>query len=94
MKRIIILIFSIFLYSETSFAADYRIDFALVLDFENVRPLVDLCTDLGSMERHRSVLESVGDLENLRELFETSGFGEFRGCPDGVTGHGIRVITR
>ena len=31
-------------------AAEYAIDFALVLDFEQLRPLVELCEDLGSME--------------------------------------------
>ena len=93
MKKILVLFVSLFVFSEASIAADYVIDFGLVLDFENMRPLIDLCADLGSMERYRSALESTGDLESLRDLFESIGFGEFRGCPEGVSGQGIRQIT-
>lgn len=93
MKKILGLCVSLLVFCEASIAADYDVDFGLVLDFEDMRSLIDLCHDLGSMERHRSALESTGDLETLRNLFESVGFGEFKDCPEGVSGHGIRQIT-
>jgi hypothetical protein len=71
-------------------AVDYEIDFGLVSDFEKLRPLVDLCADLGKLERYRSLLERTSDLESRRRLLETIGIAELRGCPcvadiDGVT---------
>ena len=76
-------------------AAEYVIDFGAVPDLEELRPLVDLCTDLGQLERHRAVLESTFDLESLRGFLERIGIARFRGCPrvaqsDGVT----RIATK
>lgn len=92
MIKIAFLILLLLIFSGTSFAEDYIIDFGLVLDFEDIRTLIDHCTDLGSMERYRNDLESTGDLETLRDLFERIGLGKFVGCPEGVSGYGIREI--
>jgi hypothetical protein len=89
LNKTLAMILLFFVFSKTSVAADYFIDFGLVLNFENIRPLIDSCTDLGSMERNRSTLEATGDLETLRDLIESISFGEFSGCPEGVTGQGI-----
>jgi hypothetical protein len=71
-------------------SAEYVIDFGLVTDLEDLRELVDLCTDLGPLERYRKVLEATSDLESRRQLLERVGIAEVRGCPgveriDGVT---------
>ncbi len=73
-------------------ACKYVLDFGLMTDFEDMRPLVDLCTDFGALERYRGTLESAGDLESLREALEGLAVGRFSGCPDDVTGTGIQQI--
>jgi hypothetical protein len=62
-------------------SAEYVIDFGVITDLERLRPLIDSCTDFGSLERNRSVLESVSDLESLRDFLERIGVARFRGCP-------------
>ena len=93
MKKILFLFVFLLIFSESSRAADYKIDFGLILDFEDLRPLIDLCLDLGILEHNRETLESTGDLESLRELLEDIGLGEFSDCPDGVSGDGIREMS-
>jgi hypothetical protein len=62
-------------------AVDYEIDFGLVSDLEELRPLVDLSADIGELEQYRSLLERTPDLESRRRLLERIGTAEFRGCP-------------
>lgn len=58
------------LWSRSSFAADYQVDLGLVTDLEDIRPLVDGCSDIGDLEDHRDALDSAGDLEDLRSFLE------------------------
>jgi hypothetical protein len=73
-------------------ATEYAIDFALVLDFEQLRPLIELCEDLGSLESKRPSLESAADLEVLRRLFESVGFAQFSGCPKASASPGVKPL--
>lgn len=73
-------------------AADYDVDLALLLDMEDIRPLVDGCADIGELEEHRNALESAGDLETLRSFLEDIGYVSFRGCPAGAEGSGIERV--
>lgn len=82
-KRLPVL-FAAFVFSGVAHAAVYTIDLGLVADFEEIRPLVDLCLDLGELEKFRATLESATDLERLRPLLEDVGFAEVRGCPSDV----------
>jgi hypothetical protein len=77
--------------SEVS-AAEYVIDFGVIADLERLRPLIDLCTDLGSLERNRSLLESAGDLESLREFLERIRVARFSGCPKIPTFPGMNHV--
>jgi hypothetical protein len=72
-------------------AVDYEIDFGLVSDLEQLRPLVDLCVNLGELERYRSLLERTSDLESRRRLLETIGVAELRGCPRIADIDGVRL---
>ena len=58
MKTLLLLCFSWMLMIRIAAAAEYVIDFGVVTDLERVRPLIDLCTDFGSLERNRSLLEN------------------------------------
>ncbi len=70
-------------------ATAYTVDLGLVLDFEDMRQLIDNCLDLGELEHLRAALETALDLEALRPSLELRGRVHFRGCPHGVTGPGI-----
>lgn len=63
-------------------AADYIIDLELVVDFEDLRPLIEGCQDIGELESYRSSLESVSDLEDLRDFLEALGRAYVSDCPD------------
>lgn len=90
MKKIVFLSLLLFVYfTETSTAAEYMVDFTLVPDFEMIRPLIEKCADLGSIERYRYTLEATGDLEIQRNFFESVGVKNFRGCPDYISGRGF-----
>lgn len=96
---IVLLLLSFAGVARSAEGADYTIDFGLVPDLEELRPLVDLCTDFGELEQHRAVLESTSDLESLRNLLERIGIARFRGCPriaqsDGVTRIGTKAKPR
>ena len=69
--------------------ADYTVDLGLVLDFEDIRLLVEGCADIGALEPLRRSLEAAMDLEVLRATLERKGIVYFCGCPEGVTGSGI-----
>jgi len=73
-------------------AAEYVIDFGLITDLERLRPLIDLCTDFGSLERNRRLLESASDLESLREFLERIGVARFSGCPTIRSFSGVRRV--
>lgn len=79
-------------FSQSALAVDYIINFGVITDFEVLRPLVDLCTDFGALERYRNLLESASDLESLRELLENFGIRRFSGCPKNVAGSGITQV--
>jgi hypothetical protein len=71
-------------------AADYEIELGRVVDFEELRSLIDFCSDLGELEPHRSLLESASDLEDLREFLEVMDTTLVTDCPadievDGAT---------
>lgn len=92
---LILLLLVVGLVRSAHAAEEYFIDFGLVLDLEELRPLVDLCADFGALERHRTRLERTSDLESLRDLLERVGVARFEDCPrikglDGVT----RITTR
>jgi hypothetical protein len=64
-----------------TYVYDYDIDLDMLVDFEAIRGLFDVCSDLGDLENHRDSIETTGDLENLRNLFEHYGNVKFYGCP-------------
>jgi len=74
--------------------ADYQIDLGLVLDFEDIRELIEECRYLDRLEVIRAPLESATDLEQLRATLESYGIVEFYGCPSGETGSGIIELSR
>ncbi len=88
MMRIVFLSL-LLLISAPVFAADYEVDLGIVLDLEDIRPLVDGCADIGILEDIRFSLDLVGDLEDLRSFLEDLGYVFFHGCPTGVWGVGI-----
>ena len=73
-------------------AADYWIDLGLVTDFEDLRPLIDGCSDLGRLESFRSSIESVSDLEDLRDFLEIMGVIYVYDCPDDVEASGVTLL--
>ena len=92
MKTLLLLCFSWMLMIRIAAAAEYVIDFGVVTDLERVRPLIDLSTDFGSLERNRSLLETVGDLESIRGFLDRTGFARFTGCPKIPTFPGVKPI--
>jgi hypothetical protein len=74
----------------SAIAADYEADLRIVADYEQLRPLIDGCTDLGELERLRSAIDRSTDLEELREALESVGVAQFTGCPAGVSASGVR----
>jgi len=68
---------------------EYSVDFTRVEDFENLRPLVEGCTDFGGLAQLRDTLAATADLNDMRESLVDIGFGVFVDCPAGVTGPGI-----
>lgn len=81
MKKLLLFCVSWMLIVRVASAAEYVIDFSMITDFERLRPLIDLCIDFGSLERNRSLLESVSDLESLREILERIRDARLSGCP-------------
>jgi hypothetical protein len=73
-------------------AADYEIDLGLVTDLEDIRPLIDGCSDLGSLENYRSSMESATDLENLRDFLEVMGVVLVSDCPEDVEASGVTSV--
>ena len=80
------------LLSQSVLAADYIVDFGVIADLEDLRPLVDLCTDFGALERYRGIVESASNLETLRDLLENLGSTKFSGCPENVAETGITQV--
>jgi hypothetical protein len=81
MKKLLLFCVSWMLIVRVASAAEYVIDFSMITDFERLRPLIDLCIDFASLEQNRSLLESVSDLESLREFLERIRVARFSGCP-------------
>ena len=73
-------------------AAEYVIDFSMITDFERLRPLIDLWINFASLERNRSLLESISDLESLREILERIRVARFSGCPKIRTFPGVKPV--
>lgn len=92
MKRLLLFCVSWMLMVHPVSAAEYVIDFGLVTDLERLRPLIDLCTDFGSLERNRGALGSVGDLEKLRDFLVRIGVVQFSGCPKIGTFPGVKPV--
>lgn len=74
-------------------AAEYQVDLGMVLDFEDIRPLIEACADIGELEDHRSAFDSAGDLEDFRGLLENLGYVIFSGCPSEIEAHGVKRIS-
>lgn len=70
-------------------AANYKVDLGLISDYEELRPFVDGCSDLGNLEDHRDALESASDLENLRSFLQDIGYVEFNDCPSKIEIDGV-----
>jgi hypothetical protein len=68
---------------------EYSVDFTRVEDFEVLRPLVKGCADFGALEHFRDRLESVANLNDMRQSLKEVGFGVFAECPPGISGMGI-----
>lgn len=62
-------------------AVDYEIDVRVVVNLEDIRPLIQGCSNLGLLEPLRFRLTSATDLEQLRTTIESRGIAEFSGCP-------------
>jgi len=77
------------LFSHSVWAADYTVDYDVVTDLEQIRPLIEQCSDITVLTPYRSMLSGVDDLESLRGMLERIDLGRFNGCPDGVTANGI-----
>ena len=60
-----------------------------MLDFEDIRPLIEECADIDELESIRAQLENATDLEDFRPVLEQIGLIEFRDCPKGIKGYGI-----
>ena len=69
---------------------DYIVQSGLVLDFEDIRPLIEKCVDIDELESIRLQLEKATDLEDFRQVLEQVGLIEFRDCPKGIEGYGIK----
>jgi hypothetical protein len=89
-RKLVALAITLSLVGDTVVAATYQINLGLVADFESLRPLTDMCGDLGSLESLRSQLERASDLEKFRPLLERRGIVEFRMCPDGISVPGVK----
>lgn len=81
--------FAALMFPAAGYAAEYEADLGLIIDFEELRPLIDGCSDLGELEQHRHALEAASDLENLRSFLEGVGYAEFTGCPSGIEAIGV-----
>jgi hypothetical protein len=92
MKKLLLFCVSWMLIVRVASAAEYVIDFSMITDFERLRPLIDLCIDFGSLERNRSLLESVSDLESLREILERIRDARLSGCPKIRTFPGVKPV--
>ncbi len=74
-------------------AVDYQVDVGVVLNLEDIRPLIQGCTNLGLLEPLRFRLSSATDLEQLRTMIESRGTAEFSGCPPLMrTVYGVRML--
>ena len=81
----------------TSFGAttsDYELSLSVITDYENIRPLIFKCSDLGRLERNRPQIEAASDLEDLRGVFEKIPAVTVRRCPPGITGKGIKELQK
>jgi len=77
------------LFSHSVWAADYTVDYDVVTDLEQIRPLIEQCSDVTVLTPYRGMLSGVEDLESLRSMLARIGIGRFNGCPDGVAADGI-----
>jgi len=80
------------LFSHSVWATDYAVDYDLVTDLEQIRPLIEQCSDVTVLTPYRSMLSGVSDLESLRGMLERIDLGQFSGCPDGITADGIERL--
>jgi len=78
--------------SGAAFAVDYHVDFTRMQDYEQLRPIIDGCRDYDSLELYRDKMHTIADLNDMRYVFENSGFGQFIDCPEGITGEGIEPL--
>lgn len=89
MKYSIVLCAAILMFPAPSRAADYEVDLGSITDYEEIRDLVDGCSDLGELEEHREALESASDLEKLRSFLEGTGHVDLSDCPPGIEIDGV-----
>lgn len=78
--------------SGAAVAIDYHVDFTRMQDYEQLRPIVEACRDYDSLELYRDKMHTVANLNEMRQVFENSGFGQFIDCPEGITGVGIEPL--
>ncbi len=74
-------------------AVDYEVDVRVVVNLEDIRPLIQGCSNLGLLEPLRFRLTSATDLEQLRSTIESRGVAEFSGCAPLMRGiYGVQVV--
>lgn len=78
--------------SAAAWAVDYHVDFTRMQDYENLRPIIEQCKDYDALELYRDKLNSIANLNDMRQVFEDAGFGLFNDCPPGISGAGIEPI--
>lgn len=92
MGKIALLFLATLCVFRTSVAADYVVDFTRTDDLESIRPLVEGCADFDALEIYRGRMQSVANLEEMREIFLGVGLGLFNDCPDSISGAGISLV--
>ncbi len=74
-------------------AVDYEVDVRVVVNLEDIRPLIQGCSNLGLLEPLRFRLTSATDLEQLRATIESRGVAEFSGCAPLMRAvYGVQVV--
>ncbi len=86
-------VLAIFFVAPPAMAVDYQVDVGAVLNLEDIRPLIQACSNLGLLEPLRFRLSSTTDLEQLRTTLESRGIAEFSGCPPLMRSvYGVRML--
>ena len=74
-------------------AVDYEVDVRVVVNLEELRPLIQGCSNLGLLEPLRFRLTSATDLEQLRSTIESRGVAEFSGCAPLMRAvYGVQIV--